>query len=31
VIDRDGTILFACADEDYTDRPEPLEILAAIR
>jgi|SRR5271166_5154317 len=31
VIDRDGSILFASADEDYTDRPEPLEILAAIR
>jgi peroxiredoxin len=27
VIDRDGTILFASADEDYTQRPEPLEIL----
>jgi peroxiredoxin len=31
VIDRDGTILFASADEDYMDRPEPLEILTAIR
>ncbi len=31
VIDRDGTILFASANEDYTDRPEPLEVLAAIR
>ena len=31
VIDRDGTILFASANEDYTDRPEPLEILSAIR
>jgi peroxiredoxin len=31
VIERDGTILFASANEDYTDRPEPLEILAAIR
>ncbi len=27
VIERDGTILFAAANEDYTDRPEPLEIL----
>jgi peroxiredoxin len=27
VIDRDGTILFAAANEDYRDRPEPLEIL----
>jgi peroxiredoxin len=31
VIDRGGTILFACAHEDYTERPEPLEILAAAR
>jgi peroxiredoxin len=31
VIDRDGTILFASANEDYTDRPEPLEVLSAIR
>jgi peroxiredoxin len=28
VIDRDGTILFAAADEDYTARPETLEILS---
>jgi peroxiredoxin len=27
VIDRDGAILFASANEDYTERPEPLEIL----
>ncbi len=27
IIDRDGTILFASADEDYTQRPEPKEIL----
>ncbi|MGB6385413.1 MAG: peroxiredoxin-like family protein [Terriglobales bacterium] len=31
VIDRDGMILFASAHEDYTDRPEPLDILAAVR
>jgi peroxiredoxin len=31
VIDRDGTILFASAREDYTDRPEPLGILAVLR
>jgi peroxiredoxin len=31
VIDREGSILFASADEDYMDRPEPLEILAAVR
>jgi peroxiredoxin len=30
VIDRDGTILFASANEDYMDRPEPLEILAVV-
>jgi peroxiredoxin len=30
LIDRDGTILFASANEDYTDRPEPREILRAI-
>jgi peroxiredoxin len=27
VIDRDGAIRFASANEDYTERPEPLEIL----
>jgi peroxiredoxin len=31
VIERDGTILFVSAHEDYTDRAEPLEILAAVR
>jgi peroxiredoxin len=31
VADRDGTITFAAANEDYTDRPEPQEILAAVR
>jgi len=30
VVDRDGTILFASANEDYVDRPEPLEILAVV-
>jgi peroxiredoxin len=30
VIDRDGSILFASANEDYTDRPEPLEILSVV-
>jgi peroxiredoxin len=30
VIDRDGTILFASANEDYMDRPEPLEILSLL-
>ncbi len=23
IVDRDGTILYASANEDYTDRPEP--------
>jgi peroxiredoxin len=27
IVDRDGSILYASADEDYTQRPEPLEIL----
>lgn len=31
VIDRDGTILFASANEDYTDRAEPTAILSAVR
>jgi peroxiredoxin len=34
VIDRDGdldsTILFASANEDYSDRPEPFEILSVV-
>ncbi|MFI5114585.1 MAG: peroxiredoxin-like family protein [Terriglobales bacterium] len=30
VIDCDGSILFASANEDYTGRPEPLEILAQL-
>jgi peroxiredoxin len=30
VIDRDGIILFASANEDYMSRPEPLEILAVV-
>ncbi|HTR26946.1 MAG TPA: peroxiredoxin-like family protein [Terriglobales bacterium] len=28
IFDRDGTILFASANEDYTVRPEPLDILS---
>jgi peroxiredoxin len=31
VIDRDRTILFASANEDYTERPEPLEIIAQLK
>jgi peroxiredoxin len=30
VVDRDGTVLFSCANEDYTDRPEPLEMLSVV-
>ncbi len=31
VIDRDGCVLFVSANEDYMDRPEPLEILASLQ
>ncbi len=31
ILDRDGTILFASANEDYTERPEPGEILQELR
>ena len=27
IIDRDGTVLYASANEDYTDRPEPEDIV----
>jgi peroxiredoxin len=27
ILDRDGTLLYASADEDYTERPEPADIL----
>jgi len=30
VIDRDGTVLLASADEDYTERPEPAEIVRVL-
>jgi peroxiredoxin len=30
VVDRDGTIVFAAANEDYTERPEPLDVVAAV-
>ena len=30
IVDRDGTILFASADEDYRERPEPVEIIEAL-
>jgi len=31
ILDRDGTILYASANEDYTERPEPGEIIAALQ
>jgi peroxiredoxin len=31
ILDRDGTILYASADEDYSERPEPQEILRQLR
>ncbi len=31
IIDRDGTALYASANEDYTERPEPTDILRALR
>jgi peroxiredoxin len=30
IIDRDGTALFVSANEDYTERPEPFEILSKL-
>jgi peroxiredoxin len=31
VIDRDGTVRFATANEDYTERPEPAEVLESLK
>jgi peroxiredoxin len=31
IVDRAGTILYASANEDYTDRPEPTDILNSLR
>jgi peroxiredoxin len=31
ILDRDGTILYASANEDYTERPEPSEIVSLIQ
>ena len=31
ILDRNGTILYAGANEDYTERPEPSEIVAILR
>jgi peroxiredoxin len=30
IIDRDGSVLFASANEDYTERPEPAETLQVL-
>ncbi len=31
IIDRDGTVLYASVDADYTERPEPAEILGRLQ
>ena len=31
ILDQDGTVLYASADEDYTERPEPSDIVLALR
>jgi len=31
ILDRDGTVLYASANEDYTERPEPAEILTILQ
>ena len=31
ILDRDGTVLFATANEDYTERPEPAEIVRSLQ
>jgi len=30
IVDRDGTVLYASANEDYTERPEPGEIVSLL-
>ena len=30
ILERDGTVLYASANEDYTERPEPSDILSAL-
>jgi peroxiredoxin len=30
IVDRDGTVLYASANEDYTERPEPPEIVRLV-
>jgi peroxiredoxin len=31
ILDRDGTVLYASANEDYTNRPEPAEIVRLLQ
>ena len=31
ILDRDGTILYASANEDYTERPEPADIVRMLQ
>jgi peroxiredoxin len=31
IVERDGTVLYASANEDYTERPEPADIVDALR
>jgi len=31
IVDRDGTVLYASANEDYTERPEPAEIVGSLQ
>jgi peroxiredoxin len=31
ILDRDSTVLYASANEDYTERPEPAEIVERLR
>jgi peroxiredoxin len=31
ILDRDGTVIYASADEDYSERPEPGDMVAALR
>jgi peroxiredoxin len=31
ILDRDGTVLYAFANEDYTERPEPADIVEVLR
>jgi peroxiredoxin len=31
ILDRDGTVLYASANEDYTERPEPADIVSLLQ